>query len=157
MKLQIKKITPEVQTPRRGTSGAYCLDVQALSVEEPGGKHPNTYLVHTGLKIEIKRNIFERIADAFLGRVWCLKAYSRSSVCNTAQLLSNCVGIIDRDYRGEITAQFYKFPFPKSEPYKEGERCIQIVIECGFLPEIEEVEELTKTIRGEGGYGSTGK
>lgn len=157
MKLLIKKLTENAVMPRKGSKGAYCWDVTATGVEEPNEKHPNTYLVHTGLSFEIKRNFFERIMDNILCRVWVLKAFSRSSICKTGQLLSNCIGIVDCDYRGEVTAQFYKFPFPQSTAYGTGERIMQIVIECGFQPEIQEVEELSRTARGCGGYGSTGK
>jgi dUTP pyrophosphatase len=70
-------------------------------------------------------------------------------------LLSNCVGVIDSDYRGEITAVF--IGVDNELCYNVGDRICQLVIMP--YPEIEfvEADELSETERGAGGYGSTGK
>lgn len=85
---------------------------------------------------------------------------ARSSVYKTGLILSNGVGTIDHGYRGEVMAVFYSAPvvIPVSD-YNIGDRFAQIVIP-GVDPRnviFEEVEELSNTARGEGGYGSTGK
>lgn len=79
--------------------------------------------------------------------------FARSSVYKTGMLLSNCVGVVDSGYRGEITAKFYS---PNGPGYAEGERFAQIVIMPYPLIEFEEVTELAESERGTGGYGSSG-
>ena len=80
----------------------------------------------------------------------------RSSVHKTGMILSNCVGTIDSGYRGEIMAVFWKIPFI-GKPYKVGDRIMQILIKP--VPDVKfmEAETLSKTERGTGGYGSTGR
>jgi dUTP pyrophosphatase len=83
--------------------------------------------------------------------------FPRSSVRNMDLNLSNCVGVIDSGYRGEIQATFKKTQGLDSIKYKVGERGAQIIIMP--YPKINFVEsnELTSTDRGDGGFGSTGK
>jgi dUTP pyrophosphatase len=80
--------------------------------------------------------------------------FPRSSIRKTDLILSNSVGVIDSGYRGEIQATFRKTGI---DSYKVGDRGAQIMILP--YPEIkfEEVQELSNTERGEGGFGSTGK
>ena len=68
---------------------------------------------------------------------------------------SNCVGVIDSDYRGEIQNGLHNL---SAEPYtvQPGERIAQMIIMPYFAPVIEEVTSLTETDRGAGGFGSTG-
>ena len=75
----------------------------------------------------------------------------------TSLLLSNCVGIIDSDYRGEIMAKFYLHGNDGSRAYMVGERCMQLMILPVPTIEWEVADELTETSRGKGGYGSTGR
>ncbi len=74
------------------------------------------------------------------------------SPCKT---LSNCVGVIDSDYRGELQIPFIN---QSSEPFtiRSGDRVAQLVITPVLLPEPEETGELPETERGTGGFGSTG-
>jgi dUTP pyrophosphatase len=83
--------------------------------------------------------------------------FPRSSVRNMDLNLSNCVGVIDSGYRGEIQVTFKKTQGLDSTKYKVGERGAQIIIIP--YPKINFVEsnELTSTDRGDGGFGSTGK
>jgi len=81
--------------------------------------------------------------------------FPRSSVYKTELLLTNCVGVIDSDYRGEITAVFAKGA--KDKAYNTGDRIMQLVIMPVPAVEFVEAEELTQTERGTGGYGSTGR
>ena len=71
-------------------------------------------------------------------------------------MLANTVGVIDSDYRGEIMVFFYNYG-DKPQTIKKGDRLAQIVIQPYERFEIEVVEELDKTDRGEGGFGSTGR
>ena len=72
-------------------------------------------------------------------------------------LLSNCVGVCDSGYRGELQATFKKTNGLDSLSYKVGDRIAQIMIIPYPQIQFEEVEELSNTERGEGGFGSTGK
>jgi dUTP pyrophosphatase len=80
----------------------------------------------------------------------------RSSVWQTGMVLSNCEGTIDELYTGEVSAVFYHI-MPNMPKYEVGDRIGQIKIGVTFPIEFVEVEELDKTARGEGGYGSTGR
>ena len=98
----------------------------------------------TGLAIEIPE-----------GHVGLL--FPRSSISKTDLTLRNSVGIIDSGYRGEITFKFNNILMSSCEPYNVKERIGQLIIMPYPIIEFEEVEELSTTERGEGGYGSTGK
>ena len=83
--------------------------------------------------------------------------FPRSSISKTDLTLRNSVGIIDSGYRGEITFKFNNILMSSCEPYNVKERIGQLIIMPYPTIEFEEVEELSTTERGEGGYGSTGK
>ena len=97
-----------------------------------------------GISMEIPKN--------FVGLV-----FPRSSVRNQDLILSNCVGVIDSGYRGELQATFKKTNGLDSFKYKVGERGAQIIILP--YPQVEMVESdvLSDTERGTGGFGSTGQ
>ena len=97
-----------------------------------------------GISIEIPKN--------FVGLV-----FPRSSVRNQDLMLSNCVGVIDSGYRGELQATFKKTNGLDSIKYKVGERGAQIIILPYPTIYMTEVPELSDTDRGTGGFGSTGK
>ena len=103
----------------------------------------NQYKYNLGFAIEIPQG--------YVGLV-----FPRSSVCKTGLSMSNSVGVIDSNYRGEVSAVYNNVDTEK-ERYKVGERVCQLIIMP--YPEIEfnEVEELADSDRGENGYGSTGK
>jgi dUTP pyrophosphatase len=90
--------------------------------------------------------------------------FPRSSITKKNFVLGNSVGVIDSDYRGEITFVFKLIPedsaanlFKFSKAYKQGERIGQLLlVECPKL-EVIEVEELDDTERGSGGFGSSGQ
>ena len=71
----------------------------------------------------------------------------------TTHALANSVGVIDSDYRGEVKAIFRNGKIGGS--YKEGDRVCQLVLVPCPVIEIQEVQELSQTERGEGGFGST--
>ena len=85
--------------------------------------------------------------------------FPRSSVFTQDLMLSNCVGVIDSGYRGEIQAKFRVTKDDYKNIYKPGDRCCQIIImpfPYVVLKEVPEAE-LTLSDRGENGYGSSGK
>lgn len=78
----------------------------------------------------------------------------RSSICRTSMRLTNGVGLIDRDYRGEVSAVFDVIG-DGNLLYGIGERVAQMIIVPAPLFQLEQVDELSETGRGNGGYGST--
>jgi len=109
---------------------------------------------------EIKENNFSQISYGFgiaieipFGYVGLV--FPRSSVKNQDLLLSNCVGVIDSGYRGEIQSTFKKTD-PSEKFYNVGERGAQIIILPYPQVFMVESDELSDTERGNGGFGSTG-
>jgi dUTP pyrophosphatase len=135
MIVKIKKTHPNAVIPAYAKSGDAGMDLTAVGFTEK-----NMYITyHTGLAIEIPA-----------GHVGLL--FPRSSVYKTGQQLSNCVGVIDSGYRGEIMMKFTR----AIDQYCIGDRVGQIIILP--YPEInfKEVDQLSDTQRGGGGFGSTG-
>lgn len=141
MKVGIKKLHPDAIIPKYAKSGDAGLDITATEIINDEGFQV-TY--GTGLAIEIP-----------LGYVGLL--FPRSSIRNYQIDLSNCVGVIDSGYRGEIQFTFNKTGGVPSKKYDVGERIGQIIILP--YPEIEfvELDNLSSSERGEGGFGSSGK
>lgn len=139
MTVRFKKLHPDAKAPYQATPGSAGFDLTAVH-REGAGYHQIRYC--TGIAVEIPAG--------YVGLV-----FPRSSVYKTKQTLANCVGVIDSDYRGEITAifDFHR----ESEFYDIGDRIAQLVIMPIPAVRFVEAEELTETERGTGGYGSTGK
>jgi dUTP pyrophosphatase len=152
----------------------FCYDVVATSCEEVA---PNVYKYGLGLAFQIERGIEEieartrfvmdggceaGVVSSRKMDMWrspldlSIDFRPRSSVWQTGMVLSNCTGTIDESYTGEISAVFYHI-MPNMPKYEVGDRIGQIKIGVTFPIEFVEVEELDKTARGDGGYGSTGK
>lgn len=143
MKIKIKKLHADAKLPTRSTDGSAGYDLTAVAGADDG---IGMVRYSTGLAFEIPP-----------GHVGLI--FPRSSVCKTGLRLSNCVGVLDSDYRGEVTFVFdRRNVFDHGDNlYKLGERIGQIVIV--ELPQVEfvEADSLSDTARGAGGYGSTGK
>lgn len=161
MKVRIKKINEKAVVPYKTHAEDFCYDVVATSEEEVA---PNVWKYGIGLAFEIdgKRWLkvieypmqerFKLLAEA----VYSIDFRPRSSVWKTGMVLSNSVGTIDDLYRGEVSAVFYHV-FPNMPRYKVGDRIGQIKLGFTLPMEFEEVDELSDTERGDGGYGSTGR
>ena len=138
LQIKFKKMNPNAVIPKQGTAGAAGFDLTAVRIEET-----EQYVkYYTGIAVQIPAGYFGMLVP-------------RSSVVNTGLLMGNSVGIIDNDYVGELSAVFYLRSGCKV--YNVGDRIGQLVIVP--IPEVEyvEVDELSETERGAGGYGSTGK
>ena len=144
MKIEVKRLNDKARLPFRATDGSAGADLFACLDEdvtvEPGGR----VLIPTGIAIAIP----DKGYGGFV--------FPRSSVASKHGVsLSNCVGVIDSDYRGEV-----KIPVINhgSEAYtiRNGDRIAQLVMLPVILPEFEETDFLGETERGEGGFGSTG-
>lgn len=146
MQVKVKKLNDKAVLPFKAHKSDFCYDVVATSCEEIA---PNVYRYGTGLAMQIVR---EENEDTVLG----ITARPRSSVWKTGMVLSNCEGTIDEGYTGEIMAVFYHV-MPEMPKYNVGDKIFQIHIDITTPMQFIEVDELSETDRGDGGYGSTGK
>lgn len=144
MQVKFKKLRPDATIPRRFSEEAAGMDLTAVSVEydHDFDRHIVTY--STGLAMEIPQG--------YVGLI-----FPRSSIKSKNLVLTNCVGVIDADYRGEIKLVFRTITNLAFATYVPGERVAQLVIMALPSFEVIETDELSDTIRGNGGYGSTGK
>jgi len=106
---------------------------------------------NTSFSVSYGFGIAMEIPKGYVGLI-----FPRSSVRNQDLILSNCVGVIDSGYRGELQATFKKTQGLDSIKYKVGERGAQIIILPYPTIYMTEVPELSDTERGSGGFGSTG-
>ena len=141
MIVKIKRLHKDSIIPKYSKPGDAGLDLTATSKFYDDF---DNVCYGTGLALEIPK-----------GYVGLL--FPRSSISKTDLTLRNSVGIIDSGYRGEITFKFNNILMSSCEPYNVKERIGQLIIMPYPTIEFEEVEELSTTERGEGGYGSTGK
>ena len=143
-KVLIKKLDPAVELPAYKTEGASGMDLMAL-VKEPINLKPNSScLVPTGLAVAFS-NDFEIQIRPRSG----LAAKNSISVLNTP-------GTIDSDYRGEI--KVILFNHGKNDfLINNKDRIAQMILTPVIKMDLEETDDLPETIRGEGGFGSTGK
>ena len=143
MQLKIKKLRPEAVLPKRATPESAGLDLCACLEQDLTIEPFQLVRVPTGLAIALE--------PGTVGLV-----YARSGLASKFGVtLSNCVGVIDSDYRGELQVAMTNH---SKSPYtiRPGDRIAQLVVSPVFLPEVEEVPELDETERGAGGFGSTG-
>lgn len=140
MQVNIKRLSENAVIPTYGKPGDAGMDLTCISEEWAEDNSMVTY--DTGIAMEIP--------EGYVGLV-----FPRSSVSKTSLILSNSVGVIDSGYRGSI---MFKFRYPEEGMvYEIGERIGQIIIVPYPQITFNEVQELSETDRGEGGYGSTGK
>ena len=143
-KVLIKKLDPSVELPAYKTEGASGMDLMAL-VKEPINLKPNSScLVPTGLAVAFS-NDFEIQIRPRSG----LAAKNSISVLNTP-------GTIDSDYRGEIKVILFNHG-KNSFLINNKDRIAQMILTPVVKMDLQETDHLPETIRGEGGFGSTGK
>lgn len=145
MTVKVKRLRNSAKLPTRGTAGAAGMDLYACIDEsvtiEPGGLK----IIPTGIAIALP----DSNVAAFL--------YARSGLgVKHGICLSNGVGVVDSDYRGEVCVGLCNV---SDTPYtiEPQERIAQMVIAPVAVAELTETDELDDTDRGEGGFGSTGK
>lgn len=145
MKVKFKRFNEKAVIPYKTYANDFCYDCVATSCEEIA---PNVFKYGLGFGLQIIR---ESMDDNLLS----FDLRPRSSIYKTGMVLSNSCGTVDENYTNEISAIFYKVA--DGEIYKVGDRICQIKI--GYTKPILfiEVDELDKTDRGLGGFGSTGK
>jgi dUTP pyrophosphatase len=145
MKVNIKKLHPNAIIPKYAKPGDAGMDLYVADFEFVLDEDLEDYRV--GLKID--SGIAVEIPEGYVGLV-----FPRSSIKSTGNRLSNSVGVIDSGYRGSIKA-YFDIIDQELEDYTIGDRFAQLMI-IPYPPiEFEEVDELSTTERGEGGFGST--
>tara|TARA_B100001741_G_scaffold59252_1_gene46480 strand:+ start:68 stop:505 length:438 start_codon:yes stop_codon:yes gene_type:complete len=144
IKVLVKKLNPKAEIPKYKTEGSSGMDLKAFIEKSIIIKPQNSELIPTGLSIAIPKDTEVQIRPRS-----GLAAKSRVSVLNTP-------GTIDSDYRGEI--KIILFNHGKEEfTINNGDRIAQMILMPVLKAEFEEAKELPKTVRGSGGFGSTGK
>lgn len=140
----VKKLNPNARLPVYGSEFAAGADLCAC-LEAPLTIAPGeTVFVHTGLAMEIP--------VGYAGLV-----YARSGLASKRGLApANKVGVVDADYRGELMVALHNHG-TTSQTIEDGERIAQLVITPYLTAQFLEADELSDTVRGEGGFGSTGR
>lgn len=142
--IRVKKLHPNAILPTYGSAEAAGADLYACLDETVTIAPGEVYWVPTGIALEVPRGCAGLV-------------YARSSLGAKRGLApANKVGVVDSDYRGEIKVVLLNHS-KQPQILEPGERVAQFVITPVLAPAYEEVEELSDTSRGTGGFGSTGK
>ncbi len=141
--VNIKKLNPKAVVPTYGSLYSAGADLYACIEEDVVIMPRQTVMIKTGLSLEIPQG--------YAGLI-----YARSGLASKKGLApANKVGVIDADYRGEVMVALHNHS-ENAATVECGERIAQLVIAPFLKAEFNVVDELSETIRGEGGFGSTG-
>ena len=143
-KINVKLLRPGAHMPTYGSAEAAGADIY-VCIDEPVTIEPgHTVMLPTGFALEVPKGCAGLI-------------YARSSMGAKRGLApANKVGVIDSDYRGEVKVALHNHSL-EPQTVNPGERVAQLVITPVFTPGFCQAEELDDTLRGAGGFGSTGK
>ncbi len=141
--VKFKKLNENAHIPTYGSPYAAGADLYSAEDETIIQPH-STVFIGTGIAMEIP--------EGYMGLIFARSGLS----CKRHLAPANKVGVVDSDYRGEIKVALHNH---SDEPQKidAGERVAQLVITPFFAVNFEEADTLDSTVRGEGGFGSTGK
>ena len=143
-KINVKKLDQNAVLPTYGSAYAAGADLYALSDVDIVFAPHETKLIRTGLAMEIP--------EGYAGLI-----YARSGLASKRSLApANKVGVVDSDYRGEVMVALHNHS-DKEQRVAVGERIAQLVVAPFLKAEFTETDELNETVRGEGGFGSTGR
>lgn len=144
MKIEIKKLKDSAVIPTRGSDYAAGYDLYACIEQAVIIKPNETAKIGTGLSIAVPEGYFGAI-------------FARSGLATKQGLRpANCVGVADSDYRGEYIVALHN-DSDEARTVNPKDRIAQLVIMPFLSAEFIEVDELSETVRGAGGFGSTGK
>ena len=142
MKVKIKKLSSDAKIPTYANPGDAGMDIYATTM-----KFTEDYIEYgTGLSFEVPEG-------------YVMLIFPRSSISNKDLVLTNSVGVLDSGYRGELRFRFKKLREPgklRMDLYNPGDKIGQIMIIPYPTIEFEEVENLSDSVRGVGGFGSSG-
>ncbi len=144
VKVLVKKLHPKVQLPSYKTQGSSGMDLMAF-IESPIKISPNSSaLIPTGISVAIPNDVEIQIRP-------------RSGLAIKANItVLNTPGTIDSDYRGEIKVILFNHG-TEEFVVKNNDRIAQMILTPVLKVDFEEVDDLPETVRGSGGFGSTGK
>ncbi len=144
VKVNIKKLNGKATVPSYGSEYAAGADLYACVDGEIEIKPHTTAVVPTGIALELPQG--------YAGLI-----YARSGLATKKGLApANKVGVVDCDYRGEVKVALHNHS-EEVQKIDAGERIAQLVITPYLTAEFIECETLSETVRGEGGFGSTGR
>ena len=144
--VKIKKLDPNATIPTSGSAFAAGYDLYACLSGDGEVTIPahHTVMVPTGIAVALPEGTFGGV-------------FARSGLASREGLRpANCVGVVDSDYRGEIMVSLHNHS-GQTQEIADGERIAQLVITPFLRVEFTETDELSDTVRGAGGFGSTGK
>lgn len=143
MKICFKKLDIVAKQPTRGSIAAAGYDLYGNNTKEIDIAPHSTVMIGTGIAIEIP--------DGYFGGI-----YARSGLASKKGLRpANCTGVIDSDYRGELKVALHN-DTDETMTIQPHERIAQLIIQPYENVDFEEVDELSDSERGKGGFGSTG-
>ena len=144
MKINIKKLTETAKLPERGSAYAAGYDLFADLKEAVEIAPKQTLMINTGVAMEIP--------EGYWGGIFARSGLSAKEGLRPA----NCVGVVDADYRGPVCVALHN-DGEVVRTVTPGQKIAQLVVVPFLAVEFEEVEVLSDTVRGVGGFGSTGK
>lgn len=143
MVVKVKKLTNTAKMPERGSKFSAGYDLSANINENVLIRPQETVKIPTGLSFEVPEGYFGGI-------------YARSGLATKQGLRpANAVGVCDSDYRGEYIVALHN-DSDTTRIVEPGQRIAQVVFQPYLMCELESVDDLTETQRGDGGFGSTG-
>lgn len=143
MKINVKKLNDNAKLPTYGSKDAAGADLYACTTEEIEIAPHTTVMIPTGIALELP--------VGYAGFI-----YARSGLASKKGLApANKVGVVDCDYRGEVKVALHNHT-DNAQTIAAGERVAQLVVAPYITAAFEEVDELSSTERGAGGFGSTG-
>jgi dUTP pyrophosphatase len=138
LNIKVKSLSPKAVIPQYSKTGDAGLDLTATSM-----KFTENY-------IEYGTSLAFEIPEGYVGLI-----FPRSSISNYDLILANSVGVIDSNYRGEVTFRFKAEEFSRHH-YNVGDRVGQLIVIPHPQIQLIESEELSESSRGDKGYGSSG-
>lgn len=150
MKLKVKAVHPAAILPTYATDGAACFDLHAIM--EP--MESAYFMCNPGSPVTLRTGLSFEIPEGFVMLIFSRSGHGFKNDVR----LANCVGVIDSDYRGEVSVKLTNDSSGgNSMIIRHGDRIAQAMLAPIPRVELELVEELGATARGAGGFGSTGR
>lgn len=147
--IRIKRLNEDAIIPTQGSEYAAGYDLYANRVSEYATR--STITIHKGETAKVGTGIAVEIPKGYFGAI-----YARSGLATKQGLRpANCVGVVDADYRGELIVALHN-DSGTDRTVSNGDRIAQLVILPYLAVNFVEVDDLSGTVRGDGGFGSTG-
>ena len=147
--MRIKRLNEDAIIPTQGSEYAAGYDLYANRVSEYATR--STITIHKGETVKVGTGIAVEIPKGYFGAI-----YARSGLATKQGLRpANCVGVVDADYRGELIVALHN-DSGTDRTVSNGDRIAQLVILPYLAVNFVEVDDLSGTVRGGGGFGSTG-